>query len=90
MDEGRTKTCFGFNIITFDKDNMNKQDTIEDLRSLNQTYGERANEAFNEGNYQKGVTFGQKAEAFGAAAKELENGVPLDEINERWDGILDF
>ena len=69
---------------------MDKQDTIEDLRSLNESYGERANEAFNEGNYEKGVTLGQKAEAYGAAAKELENGASRDEVNERWDGILDF
>lgn len=69
---------------------MDKQGTIEDLRSLNQTYGERANEAFNGGNYEKAVELGQKAEAYGAAAKELENGASPDEVNERWDGILDF
>ncbi len=69
---------------------MDKQGTIEDLRSLNQTYGERANKDFDEGNYEKGVTLGQKAEAYGAAAKELENGASTEYVNERWDGILDF
>lgn len=69
---------------------MDKQDIIEDLRSLNESFGARANEAFNEDDYDKGVTLGQKAEAYGAAAKELENGASPDEVNERWDGILDF
>jgi len=69
---------------------MDKTVIIKDLRSLNQSFGERANKAFDRGDYDKGVSLGQRAEAYGAAAKELENGASTEEVNEKWNGILDF
>jgi len=69
---------------------MDKSVIIKDLRYLNQSYGERANKAFDRGDYDKRVALGQRAEVYGAAARELENGASTEEVNEKWNGILDF
>jgi len=69
---------------------MDRQQLINDLRSLNHTYGAHANKAFEEGDYEQGMKLGGYADAAGEAAEALKNGATVEQVNERHNGICDF
>lgn len=68
---------------------MDRDDIIEMLKNINRTRGERANEAFERGDTERGFELAGFAEACGEAAQALESGQSLAEVNDRWNGILD-
>jgi hypothetical protein len=80
---------------------MDKQALIDDLHNINQTKGDHAQQLFDKAEQadsslrekrlrEKALRVGDHAEKAGFAARALESGDTVEEVNESWNGIAEF